>query len=154
MIIPIITFTAYVVYIALRYGVQKSISKSYYCHENKLLWWIFVISFVFPMMIYGSYLEVEMGKFPLMFFAGSFIGFISASPHFKGTKLEYLVHMIGSYGGIGIGGISLWVSFGMWELTVALALVALLLKVAKTKNHTWWIEVSAFVIIMTGLLNF
>ena len=69
-------FTIYWLYIYYRYGIQKSISDSYYkLKNNNYLFTLVLWGFSVPIMIIG-----ETG---LMFFAGAFICFTGAQQTLK-----------------------------------------------------------------------
>ena len=139
----IISFSAYWIYVWQKWGVQKSISDSYYRHENKFLWWLFILSFCLPLMIVGST--------GLMFFAGAGIGFVSASPDFR-QKMEGKVHVAASYFGIIMGFISMIFDFQMYVIFSLMAAFTLIAWLGDMKNKTWWVETAAFVLLVAGLL--
>ena len=136
-------FMTYWLWIVSRFGVQKSISQSYYCHEIKALWWAWIIGFSLPVMIIAST--------PLMFVAGSAICFVGVSPDFR-RKVEDVVHVAASYIGIILAIVSLWVDFGLWYMFVIAAIGIGAMRLFKIKNLTWWVETFAFVIVFVGML--
>lgn len=146
-------FTAYILFVVKKYGIQKSVSNSYYkLPENKR--WIFTIalwSFAFPAIVLG----VEHSG--LAFLAGAGIMFVGAAPAFKLHKMEEQVHVAGALAGV-IGGIAFMLVTGLWQVALAtLALMGVVMLVPKLKeNKTWWLELAAFYgyAVAVGILNF
>lgn len=137
-------FTIYWLYIYYRYGIQKSISDSYYKLKDKgYLFTLVLWSFSIPIMIIG-----ETG---LMFFAGAFICFTGAAADFK-KKMTDTVHYVGAVGGILFGLLSLSVNFGQNEIAALTIVGMALLTLFKVSNKTWWVETVAFLGIYLGLL--
>lgn len=139
----LISFTAYLIYIISKYGVLKSISDSYYFLEKKGLFFVFIINTSWSFMI--------VGETWLMFLAGALLMFVGGAAAFK-EKTTGIVHVIGAIGGITAGMASLCVDFKLWWLVILYTLLALFLSLANVRNRTWWIEVSAFVTVIIGLL--
>lgn len=144
MIVSFVVFSAYVVFIWLRYGVQKSISDSYYRlrGSDKILFTLFCWGFAMPFII--SSIEIHS----LFFFSGAGICFVGAAAAFKDSVNARNVHMIGAYSGvalgfIGLGLIGLFLPIGIFLLSGIFLI--------KTKNNIWWIEISAFLIIIVSL---
>lgn len=148
--IAFVIFIRYVQTIWEVYGVQKSISESYYRlleEDNKYLKYLFTFfcwGFAYPILI--------VAHTPLMYIATSLIMLVGASPAFKQDKLVKSLHMIGAYGGVGIAMISIWIDFYMWYLTIAFIVIAGNLFIFKVKNKIWWIEIIAFLTIVLTLI--
>lgn len=149
LLIPTITLTGYLAYIWRTFGILPSISDSYRHIKQKWLFTLVLWSISFPVIIVGSD--------PLLFFAGVGIAFVGAAPKFW-QDLEGKVHVAGAIGGIALG--TIWTIFsGFWWLGVPFivfaALVGLKVKgkyLIKINNHTWWVEVAAFAMILIALL--
>ena len=151
-IIMLTAFTTYILFVVKKYGIQESVSNSYYkLPENKR--WIFTIAlwmFAFPAIVLG----VEHSG--LAFLAGAGICFVGAAPAFK-EDMEGTVHVVGALTGV-IGGLLFMLVTGLWYvalITLALMGVVLLIPALK-KNKTWWLELVAFYgyAVAVGLLNF
>ncbi len=143
--ISTVIFLSSAIIIAIKYGVQKSISESYYRLPNKqkALFTLALWGFSIPMIIVGG----SIGSI-FLFLAGGLIALVGAAPAFKGLLMEYRAHMFGAYGGILLGLIAL-LTFGMWELVVIAAVVSIVTKLT-VKNYIWWIEIIAFITIVLG----
>ena len=139
-IIMLTAFTAYILFVVKKYGIQESVSNSYYKLPEKQRW-LFTIalwSFAFPAIVLG----VEHSGFA--FLAGSGIMFVGAAPAFK-EDMEGTVHVVGALTGV-IGGLLFMLVTGLWYvalITLALMGVVLLIPALK-KNKTWWNELIAF----------
>lgn len=154
LIYTIITFISYLTYVKIKYGILESISASYYKLKYKSLFTLFIWSVSIPCII--------IGETPLMFFAGALLSFVGAAPAFR-RDMEHDVHMAGAIGGIVLGFTSLLLDFQEYWLIaimVLFTLYALPKRLPKKydkewlngiPNHTWWIEVMAFVLIIFGL---
>ncbi len=138
-------FVAYVAYIWIRYGVQRSISDSWYRlpQKQKLLFTAFCWGFAIPAIMVG----VDITNNFLMFFAGAGIVFVGGAVAFK-QKITKLYHMIGAYGGVAFSQLSIVFDFKMYYVTAIFILVALLLEILDKKkiieNKIWWQEILAF----------
>lgn len=147
-------FVSYVAFIWIRYGVQRSISDSYYrlTEDPKMppllaqsLFTFFCWGFAFPAMIVGLTLTDNF----LIFLATGGIMFVGAAAAFK-QSLTKEVHMIGAYGGVAFSQLSIAFDFHMYYVNVIFIIGALALqilsikKIGLVKNPVWWQEILAF----------
>jgi hypothetical protein len=135
-------FTSYVGFIWLKYGIQKSISASYYVLPEKLrfLFTLFCWGFTFPAMINGT--EVT----PLMFFAGAGICLVGAAPQLL-IKEEYRIHMIAAISGIIFSQLAIIFGYHMWEVSAVSAVLCAIIPFLTKKYYFWWIELVVFAAI-------
>jgi len=142
--IMVSVFLAYVGYIWSKYGIQKSISESYYVLPKKRNWLFvaFTWLFAFPAMILGNSL--------LMLFAGGGIVFVGAAAAMH-TFPTRAVHLTGAIGGMILACIAMITQFGMWYLVPAVALGILLAYLLDKKHLMWWAEIVIFVTISIAL---
>lgn len=150
-LIMLTAFTAYILFVVKKYGIQESVSNSYYKLPEKQRW-IFTIalwSFAFPAIVLG----VE--KSGLAFLAGAGIMFVGAAPAFRGDKMEETVHVTGALTGV-IGGLIFMIVTGLWTVAVVTLAVMAFIKLSNVQNKTWWLELAAFYgySIAVGILNF
>jgi hypothetical protein len=137
-------FLMYWLYIYLRYGIQKSISDSYYNLGNK--------GFIFTLTLWGFSLPlIIVGESGLMFFAGAFICFTGAAADFK-KKITNTVHFVGAVGGIIFGLLSLILDFGQTVMAIATVSMSCTILFFNVNNKIWWIETLTFVGIYIGML--
>jgi hypothetical protein len=146
----LIVFTTYLVWIYSKYGILKSVSDSYYHIKHKYVFTLVMWSVAIPMAIVGMDLN---GDTPLMFFAGSGIAFVGAASAFKDDKITERSHIVGATAGIVLGFVSLWVDFHLWHVCLFMLAFTLFAVLFKIKNHTWWIEIEAFAIIIECLFE-
>lgn len=139
-------FILYVGFIWLRYGIQPSISESYYVLPNKwkFLFTLFCWGFAVPAIIIGNTL--------LMFLAGSAIAFVGAAAAFK-EKMTREVHLIGAYSGVLLSQIAIFVDFKMWYLNVAFVVFALYKFFIHKNYKVWYVEIAAFLAICIALIK-
>ena len=141
-----VVFLAYVLFIWIKYGIQKSISESYYVLPKK--WnWLFVLFcwlFAFPVMIIG-------GSY-LMMLAGAGIVFVGAAAAMH-TFPTRAVHMTGAIGGILASQVAIATQYDMLWLTItSFGLAGLLAIIPKTRKHWMWlVELVAFTAISVAL---
>ena len=138
-----IMFFGYVIYIWKRYGIQSSVSESYYRLPRNLQW-LFTLAawgYALPAMIIG----LDLTGNGLVFLAGTGIAFVGASPAFKGINMEHTVHVIGALVGITAAQLFLIVE-GYWYITLLFAIFSGLAFISKYfyNNFIWWVEILAF----------
>jgi len=148
----ITVFVGYVGFIWAKYGVQKSISQSYYVLPDKLkpLMTLFCWGFGIPAIILGSS--------GLMFLAGAGICFVGAAAAFQ-QKMTHDIHMIGAGIGVAASQVAIVAQYGMWPITAAFVVISLLLLLFREKikmHQIWWIEIVAFlsICIVLGITLF
>jgi hypothetical protein len=145
-------FLSYVIFLWIKFkGPLPSISESWYRLKPLKLSFLFVL-FCWSIGILMLFQGNEQTS--LFFISGSGLCFVGASTQFKMKKDHTdIVHSVGAAIGIGgaligIGIISSWIPLGVFILA------SILLSSLKIKNLTWWIEISAFVSILAGMLIF
>ena len=144
-------FVSYVAFIWIRYGIQKSISDSFYrlIEDPKVpnvigqsLFTFFCWGFAFPAIILGA----NFGSF-LIPLAGGLICMVGVATAFK-LKFEGILHTIAAIGGILLSQISIIFEFhNMYYVTILLAVYCLLIVIYKVQNKVFWIEIGSFLSI-------
>lgn len=137
-------FISYVAYIWIKYGIQTSISESYYTLPKKknFLFVLFTWLFAIPAMIIGNSL--------LMFFAGGGIVWVGANAamHDQPTR-KY--HLIAAIGGMILGGLAMIFQYHMWYMTAGVAGLLPILYLVDKKHFMWWAELAVFIAITITL---
>lgn len=136
-IIMITVFISYVTFIWSNYGIQNSISDSYYVLPEKWNWLFVAFSwlFAFPAMILGdSY---------LMLFAGAGIVFVGAAAAMH-VKSINIIHNIGAVSGIFLACIAIIIQYHMWYMILILIILSLISLKLDKKNIIWWVELIIF----------
>lgn len=151
LLMSFLTIGIYLFYIIYRYGIQFSISETYYTIGKK--WWFTLILWgtILPLMVVG--LDITKGS-PFIFLGGAAISFVAVAPAFKIMKsMERKIHMIGSYLGVGFMILSVIFEFS-WVIgcLYAIIVIATLINIIKIKNYIWWIEVTSIYLFMLILL--
>jgi len=146
-ILMILVFISYVSYIWVKYGVQKSISASYYQLPDfyKFLFTLFCWGFAVPALVIGNNL--------LLFVACAGICFVGAAPDFNSKESDD-VHFIAAAFGIATSQIYIYSVLLMPWVSVISGLIFLILYLGRKrffKNHIWWIEIVAFASICYAL---
>lgn len=133
-------FLSYVIFIWSKYGVQKSISESYYVLPKKenFLFVLFAWLFAFPAMILGgSYLMMAAG-------AGIVLVGAAAAMHKFPTRFW---HLFGAIGGMILGGLAMIFQYHMWYMAAGVALLSLISLLVDKKHAMWWTELIIFTAI-------
>ena len=138
-------FLLYCLVIALVYGVQKSISDSFYTTGQKLYFTVMMMTVMFILMA-GV-------KTNIWFIMGAFcLGLVGVAANFKFKKwIAEGVHVAGVFLSIGcfIIGIAI---INIWVGLSALLLIALSVYLLRNVNNsTWWREI-AIILIIYGFL--
>jgi hypothetical protein len=142
----VVSFVLYVGFIWIKYGIQKSISDSYYRlpEDDKSLFTLFCWWFAVPAIILGDNL--------LMFLAGSGIVFVGAAAAFKQNEMQHWVHLVGAYSAILLSQIAIWVKYDLLYVNIIFVVSSVILLFLNVKNKIWWIEILAFTTICLALL--
>ena len=156
LLVSILIFGGYVLYIYETFGVLTSVSDSVYHLPNKWLFSIVMMLFPVPLIIVGiNVCPVELQFLP--FLAGGFITFVGAAPCIIRDEMEMKVHVVGATGGIILETLFLIFALHMWYFGLILILFTLYSTSKWNKfpfhiaNHTWWIEILAFILMVLAL---
>ena len=164
LIISISVFASYILFIVAKFGVQKSISESYYrlTGGKSIIFTIVCMGFALPLMI-----VVSNG---LMFLAMAGIVLAGTAGNFQESEMVNKTHMVGAVTGIVAGLINVlafgfmyiipvlsgavisWFIFYYYESrrTKIIKLGKLTAKLADPEienNAIWWAEIIAFLVI-------
>lgn len=133
----VFVFFLYIYYVVSKYGVLSSISSSYYASGEKRSFQIFCFLIGIPMVFYSHPL------FMLSAFSLVVVGI--ADDYTRETSRAVMsTHFIGA----GLGIVSALTALGVEYLILFIIGTIPLIPV---KNKIWWIEIWAFIVIMTGL---
>lgn len=151
LIISLIVIGSYLGYVTLKYGVQESISDTYYTLGRPSWFTLVIWGMILPLLIAG----MIAGGSGFLFFAGAAIMFVGAAPAFKlEESIESKVHIIATYIGAGLGSLSVIFDFKWWFLGIPFIVTSLLLltDILKLKNKIFWIEISAYIMLFLTIL--
>lgn len=142
-----IAFWGYWFAVYFKFGIQPSISQSYYSWKKhsdqawtpRLWFWFMILGISIPFIVI---METGWG-----FLGGSLVALIGAAADYR-IKSVLKPHLLGSFVGIPMCLVAEGLKHGGWAwLGIGLlALVFGVFHLAKVKNKTWWIETAAFVI--------
>lgn len=137
-------FFIYTFFVWRKYGIQRSISESWYAVDKQYKW-------MFTMFCFGLGITQCFHGTVWFFLSGSFLCFVGVAFDFKSRwRMTPWVHNVGAVGSIVLGLIGLAVT-GIWWPFIPVSAAAVTL--SKIKNGTWWIEVVAFLSILGGLIQ-
>lgn len=170
--ISILPIAIYLLFIYYKYGIQKSISESYYrlTNKQKPLFYLALVA-TSVLFIIGYAIENNNPlQVTLLFLAGSAICFTGAAAEFKGTKLTEIVHTVGASTGYVLGYIFLIAVHGfnsVWFIVPSLISIYMLKKYIKHKRYlhesndytsyyentfVWWAEIIGLITIYLGII--
>lgn len=137
-------FVGYVAFIWIKYGIQPSISESYYKLPPSRSWLftLFCWGFSIPALIIG----VTLTGHYLMFFAAAGICFVGGAAEFK-QSMTKTVHLVGAYSAILFSQLSIFFDFEL-PVVVAASVVWFIIMQLYATNKTWWQELVAFAAIV------
>jgi hypothetical protein len=143
-----ITFIGYIVYIVIKYGIQTSVSESYYKLPRNRQWLFTVFTWTYSLL--ALIIGLELKDTPLVFLSASGIFMVGTAPafHSKDGKhtLEGIVHTVGASVGILFMFIYIGIDLGYWYIALIFTLltaISYFIKVIKN-NYLWWIEIYAY----------
>ena len=151
LLITLVPIT-YIAVVWVLFGIQKSISDSYYRYYKtkwKYAFTIFCWSLAYPALL--------LSPTPIMFAAFILLGITGVSPAFKQDKYVKSAHMIGAYGGVLFSQLSISLDHNMfWQITAPFVVISVLLLLVRKKlkyNHIWFIEILSILSIYITLLT-
>jgi hypothetical protein len=139
--IQLAIFIFYVGYVWLKVGVLPSISESYYQINER---WMFTI-----ILCWGLGLSNVMRGSEWYFFSGAALCFTGAASSFKDWSVTKHVHNAGAVLCILLSIIGLAYQ-GVYYTAVPIVAFSLVAILSKMPNRIWWIEVVAFLSIISG----
>lgn len=166
--ISLLVFWAYFYYSTKTVGVKSSISATFFHIKHPVLFRLFIIGISVPLMIYA------FNKTTGIMVSASlilWIAFAAGSKDYENDEIENRNHVIGATGGILAAYVSFSIEYVTWSIfykelffwsIIAFLISALIILPVKrikiiregVKNHTTWIEVFAYNIIILTLLAY
>lgn len=154
--ISLLFFIGYQIYYISIYGIQRSISDSWYClhndkkRKNEGLFTIATWGYTLPLLIATANNCFNL-QLVVLFAACAMICFVGSAPDFKHADKGW--HSFFAEGGIALVLLYMLLS-GDWRLALStVALIIPLMLIKKVKNNTFFIEVIAyFSFVLTTLI--
>jgi hypothetical protein len=148
--IAIVDFVLYVAYIWGRYGIQKSISISFYElpeHERDLFR-VFILVLALAVIISG------IGFDNIAFYiSGGLLSLVGIFSRIQNKK-KFIIHLTGAIGGIISCNIALMLEdfkMGLYSTTIVLVGIILVLLFGNRKHLIWNIEIICFSVLIIAL---
>jgi len=158
-ILMITVFLYFISFILVRYGIQKSISHSFYrLKEDNLgvLFTVYIVGFAYPATIIADNIWITSAAFLIMI--------VGIARDYRDSKVLTFLHLFGAYGGVALclGGIWLhynlkFMSIGMVASFIIIYALRKYLPMAETieedgtvkkdYSHIFWIEVVVYLSI-------
>lgn len=153
VIVMAVVFVLYVLWIALRFGIKKSISESYYVLEYTGHGYLFTLFMIFIMICMMSATMLTEHEYSWTFFlAGSGAAFVGLAATFY-AKVTRTAHFFGAVLLILMSLLGIGLVYGNWTPMFLTGVTALVFYILKNKDFKviYWFEIAAFVFIIVGL---
>ena len=137
--ISILIFTALILYIVARYGLQQSISHSYYIKRNPAVFSVALCLFSFFAVLHNPHY--------LIIIAASGIVLVAAFADYRATWLYEVIHYAGAIAGIGAGMAYVFI-FVSPIFPILFVCISILFFIFVRRTSIFWIEITAFYIIL------
>ena len=162
LVISLTAFFGYVIPITLRYGVQKSISYTFYLMDRKyaaLVFLLFCVGFSTPIPFMALGIIPPKWIWLLALCTGSF-WFVGAASHYELGKQprswvprqSRKVHLFASWFGVLSSQVLIGVVYGYWGLNIVFISISLILILARHYAKIYWIEVMAYTMFICVLI--
>jgi len=140
----LVVFTAYLLFISIKYKGIESISASYYALPERYRWAFTIVlwAFAMPVMI--------AGENALLFFAGAGICFVGAAAAYK-EELTSTVHYVGAVSAILLGLLYASIYVSLIYLIVWIVLFIIIQRLSG-RRAMYWVEVVSYYVIITSLI--
>ena len=147
LIIPILILFIYLLWVVDNHGVLESWSDSYREIKDK---WKFQLTLVLLGLGVGLFGWFTVHSY-LLPISGLGLVTVGLAPRFW-LKTQGIIHSAGALLGALAGLLSVGVDFHLWWVSaLAIALIGII-KFKKISNATWWMETTAFLAIIIGIL--
>ena len=142
----LIIFTAFIAFIVRMVGVLPSISKSFYeLGKYGGLFWAVLASMAGFMVILDK-------QNPYLIISAAGLLFTCGSPYFETAFPDKPIHFAGAATAILSAFVNLYVTYGFWQPFALFIIGVGLIALFRIKNHTWWVEVWAFYLIILSMI--
>lgn len=149
-IIQGIIFLSYIFFLVYRFGVLPSISESHYRLNDLRKSYLFTL-FCWALSVLMIFQTNETS--PLFFISATGLAFVGSASEFKWTgAFTNIVHYGGALLGIGGALMGLWIEYNNLIPLLAFISIGIVLSALNVRNIIWWVEIVAFVCIISGLL--
>lgn len=147
-------FLSYLTFLWIKFkGPLPSISESWYrLKDLGGVWYSLFTWFCFSIGFLMFFQTNDTAPY-LFFLSGSGLVAVGVATLFKETKsLDPYIHTGGAIVCIVSALLGIGIERGGWLPMIIFIPIALIIKLLKIKNSTWWTEVAAFLTILGGLL--
>jgi hypothetical protein len=147
LILSSIVALSYVTTVWIKYGIQKSISTTFYelPYDRKLTFRLFMFSLSIGIIIGGN--------LPLFYVSGILLSLVGIFTRIK-VKWKKIIHLIGAIGGIVFAYIGLIYYYNLWIESIIVLNVCILFIFIDRKNIIWWSELVSMLNILVALYVF
>lgn len=141
-VVQIVIFTAYVIYVWRKVGIQKSISESFYTLEKYNEQYLFTI----VLSIIGI-LQCEIANNYAFFLSGCGLCFAGLVATFKSSKYNNFVHFSGAFLAILGSLVGYWLEGTQYPFFIVLSSLLPFI-IIKFNYKIWWFEIFCFYLII------
>ena len=149
LILSVLVFWSYITFIVYKFGVQPSISASYYVLpvNRQFLFSSFCILYSIP-IAYPSNSE-------WFWLATLFVMLVGAASAYRGDKLINLVHTFSAFMCVIFSHVAMCVDNQTYYVSYVSIAITLGLMLSKNKipNSTWWAEIVTYLAIVVSIIT-
>lgn len=145
LFIGLVNACAYVLRVWIKYGIQESISFSYYVieKENRFVFQIFIWVLSFTIMFCGGHW--------LFILSGALLSIVGFTPTIKDQKL-HPYHTFGAISGIATSFLGLLIVYNAYYICIIPVVLSLIALILDKKHILWWVEIVCTLTIWTAML--
>lgn len=149
LIFSILIFFGYLAFIMYNYGVQTSISASYYALpiNRQFLFSMFCILYPFPISLMADSLWFWLATVCVML--------VGAASAYRGDKMINLIHMSSAFMCVIFSHMAMCFDYQAYYISGVSFVVSLFLMIFKDKiiNGVWWAEILTYLAILASVIS-
>lgn len=149
--IGVLVSSIYIGAVWIKYGVQTSISSTYYLFGKKVYFTVLMWIITFTAAISG--LGGSNYDF-LLFISAASILFVGSAPDYKSLGIEHVVHLLSALVAISAATLAMWLKFNQPWVAIVYTVFAIGLSMikaqalpARLQYRTWYIEIVCLAIV-------
>lgn len=154
--LTILPILLYIIGIWHKFGVQKSISESYYrlSWSCKPLFFFALLGTAFFISFTNAINNPSIFQNVILFLAAAGIGYTGAAAAFKDDKITQTVHYAGAMVGyfLGYAFIIIKLGFDSFYVVMPSAIIGFIIVKLDKRTWLWWLEVVGLVAIYLGTI--
>ena len=147
--LSILFFVSYIGFIVYKYGIQTSISASYYIlpPNKQFLFSIFCILYPFPIAYVACSVWFWLATVCVML--------VGAASAYRGDKIINLIHMTSAFMCVIFSHLAMCLDYRAYYISGISLTLSMLLMIFKNKilNGVWWAEIVTYLAIVNTIIS-